>query len=251
MTSLDQLADLSRRLGDPAFDAAMLGEGNTSVRDGDAMHVKASGAVLGQAQAADFVRVDLARASSLISDPDAADAEVDALFSDIARVEGRRPSVEALLHVVVYEETDAAVVAHSHPTSVNALLCSRHAELLVDGALFPDQIVVLGAHPLLVPYIDPGIRLARVVREMLRAHISEHGAPPRVIYLRNHGMFALGAHGAQVLGMTAMAQKCARAIIGAQAVGGVNFMTPEDVARIDTRPDEKYRRALLAQEGSR
>lgn len=246
----DQLADLSRRLGDPAMDAAILGEGNTSVRDGDTMLVKASGATLGAALPGDFVRLDLAAALALISDDAAGDAEVDALFSAVAVAEGRRPSVEALLHVVVYEATDAAVIAHSHPTSVNALLCSSSAELLVDGALFPDQIVVLGATPLLVPYIDPGIRLARHVRGMLRDHIERHGEAPKAIYLRNHGMFALGASAAQVLGITAMAQKCARAIIGAAAVGGVSFMPPEEVARIDTRPDEKYRRALLAaQEG--
>jgi rhamnose utilization protein RhaD (predicted bifunctional aldolase and dehydrogenase) len=241
---VDALTDLSRRLGAPAMEAALLGEGNTSVREGGTMRVKASGAVLGEATDADFVRVDLDRANVLISDPDAGDEEVDAFFTAVAGAEGRRPSVEALLHAVIYAETDAAVIAHSHPTSVNAILCSRSAELLVDGALFPDQIVVLGARPLLVPYIDPGIRLAREARSLIRAHIAEHGIP-RVIYLRNHGMFALGATAAEVLGATAMAQKCAKAIIGAEAVGGVQFMEPEEVARIDTRPDEKYRRALL------
>lgn len=247
----DPLTSLSRQLGDPSMDAAILGEGNTSLREGAFMRVKASGVVLADARKRDFVRVDLAAAGALISDPHAGDAEVDAYFSAVAATEGRRPSVEALLHAVIYEATNAAVVAHSHPTWVNALLCSRSAELLVDGALFPDQIVVLGAHPLLVPYIDPGIRLARTVRALLAAHIDEHGGPPHVIYLRNHGMFALGASCAQVLGITAMAQKCARVIVGAQAAGGVQFMPPEEVARIDSRPDEKFRRALLTQEGSR
>lgn len=241
----DLLADLSRDLGSAALDAAILGEGNTSVRIGDSMLVKASGATLATATPDDFVSVDLAAALALIADDDAGDAEVDAFFSAVAAREGRRPSVEALLHVVVYEATDARVVAHSHPTSVNALLCSQSAELLVEGALFPDQIVVLGAAPLLVPYIDPGISLARAARTMLRTHIATHGEAPKVIYLRNHGMFALGSGPVQVLGITAMAQKCARTIIGAQAVGGVRFMPADQVARIDSRPDEKYRRALL------
>lgn len=251
MTSRDALVELSRRLGDPALDAALLGEGNTSVRDGDGMLVKASGAVLADAHPGDFVRVPLAEASALIDDPRAGDAEVGAFFDAIAEREGRRPSVEALLHVVIYEATDARTIAHSHPTHVNALLCCDRSELLVAGGLFPDQIVVLGSAPLLVPYIDPGIVLARAVRGMLRAHIERHGEPPRVIYLQNHGMFALGASGPQVLGMTAMAQKCARVIIGAASAGEVRFMPAEDVARIDSRPDEKYRRALLAEEGAR
>lgn len=251
MNPRDLLTDLSRRLGDPAMDAAVLGEGNTSARDGDTMLVKASGAVLGEATPDDFVRVDLAAASALIEDDDAGDAEVDAFFTEIAEREGRRPSVEALLHVVLYEATEARVIAHSHPTAVNALLCSERPELLVDGALFPDQIVVLGASPLLVPYIDPGLALAREVRSRLRAHIDRLGAPPAVVYLRNHGMFAVGTNPAQVLGMTAMAQKCARVIVGAAAVGGVRFMPADEVTRIETRPDERYRRALLAAEGAR
>jgi len=246
--TLDALVELSRRLGDPALEAALLGEGNTSVRDGDAMRVKASGAVLADARPGDFVRVPLAPALALVSDPDAGDAEVDVFFTEVAAAEGRRPSVEALLHAVVYARTDAGVVAHSHPTAVNALLCSAKAELLVDGGLFPDQIVVLGARPLLVPYIDPGVRLARVVGELLDEHADRHGAPPRVIYLRNHGMFALGASPAEVLGMTRMAQKCARVILGAESAGGVRFMPPTEVARIDSRPDERFRRALLSEE---
>ncbi|MFT4219412.1 MAG: class II aldolase/adducin family protein [Microbacterium sp.] len=248
-TPLDLLVDLSRRLGDPAMDAAILGEGNTSVRVGDDMLVKASGVVLQHAEPGDFVRLPLTDAVALIADDEAGDAEVDAFFSAIARAEGRRPSVEALLHVVLYEATEARVVAHSHPTSVNALLCSQSAELLVDGALFPDQIVVLGSTPLLVPYIDPGIRLARAVRELLRDHIARHGEAPKAVYLRNHGVFALGASADQVLGITTMMQKVARVLIGANAVGGAQFMPPEEVQRIDTRPDELYRRALLAAAG--
>lgn len=247
MNPYELLVDLSRRLGDPVMDAALLGEGNTSVRDGDTMLVKATGAVLADATPDDFVRVRLAEAMSLIMDDGVGDDEIAGYFAEIAAREGRRPSVEALLHVVVYEATDARVIAHSHPSWVNALLCSQHPELLVAGGLFPDQIVVLGAAPLLVPYIDPGVRLARAVRASLRTHADLHGEMPDVIYLQNHGMFATGANPAQVLGMTAMAQKCARVISGAVASGGVRFMPEHEVTRIRTRPDERYRRALLAE----
>lgn len=249
MTLRERLADMSRQLGDPAMGAALLGEGNTSMRDGDAMLVKASGAVLGVAVPEDFVRLELADALALIDDEHASAADVDHYFERVASTQGRRPSVEALLHVVLYDLTPARVIAHSHPTHVNALLCSRHPELLVEGALFPDQIVVLGATPLLVPYVDPGLALARDVRTRMRAHERAHGTAPSTVYLQNHGMFAIGANPTQVLGMTAMAQKCAQAIIGAAAVGGVNFMPEREVRRIDTRPDEVYRRAMLAEGG--
>lgn len=244
---LSTLVDLSRQLGAPEFEAALLGEGNTSVRDGDSMLVKASGANMCTANPEDFVRMDLDAALALVDEPAAGDIEVSAHFGAIAQTQGRRPSVEALLHVVLYAATEAKVIAHSHPTAVNAVLCSQSASSLVDGGLFPDQIVVLGATPLLVPYIDPGIALAREVRRRLADHITAHGAPPRVVYLQNHGMFAVGQSADEVLGMTAMAQKCARVLIGATSLGGVQYMDQADVHRIDTRPDEKYRRKLLSE----
>lgn len=250
MNVTEEIVPFSRQLGDPAAEFAMLGEGNTSMRDGEWMRVKASGAQLKDATAAEFVWLDIGLADDLLTQGEG-DDDVAALFNAIAAEQGRRPSVEALLHAVIYLETAAAAIAHSHPTAVNALLCSDQAHLLVDGALFPDQIVVLGAHPLLVDYVDPGLALARAVRDQLREHMGATGEAPSVIYLRNHGMFAIGATAEQALGITAMAQKCARVIIGAQSVGQVRFMPTHEVQRIATREDEKYRRTLLAGEGQR
>ncbi len=47
-----------------------------------------------------------------------------------------------------------------------------------------------------VPYVDPGLRLARHVRSLLRDFQTRHGTTPRVLYLRNHGLRrrALAAH---------------------------------------------------------
>lgn len=41
--------------------------------------------------------------------------------------------------------------------------------------------------------------------------------------------------------------KTARIILGASTMGGPNFLSEADVARIDTRPDELYRRRMLAE----
>jgi rhamnose utilization protein RhaD (predicted bifunctional aldolase and dehydrogenase) len=57
-TSLAPLAAMSRRLGDPALDYAILGEGTTSEWiDVDAFWVKASGAELRTVEASGFVQV--------------------------------------------------------------------------------------------------------------------------------------------------------------------------------------------------
>lgn len=245
---LDAIVALSRALGDPEL--AILGEGNTSLRsDEDTMLVKASGASLGTVTAADFVELETAPLLALLDDPAVGDAAVAEAFAAVEARSGRRPSVEAMLHAVCLERGGAQVVGHTHPVPVLALLCSPHAEALATHLLFPDQIVVLGRHPLFVPYVDPGLALARRVRDELDAHVARHGEPPQAIYLGNHGLFALGRTPEHVLQITAMAVKASRVLAGALAVGGATPLTDADADRIDTRMDEHYRRERLERMG--
>ena len=167
-------------------------------------------------------------------------------FAPVEERTGRRPSVEAMLHAVCLELGGAQAVGHTHPGPVVALLCSEHAEKLATEMLFPDQVVVLGRRPLFVPYVDPGLALARRVRDELETHVARHGEPPKVIYLGNHGLFALGATPEHVLQITAMAVKASRVLAGALAVGGPSALAEAEADRIDARPDEHYRRAALA-----
>ncbi|MGK9148958.1 class II aldolase/adducin family protein [Plantibacter flavus] len=248
-----RLVEFSRELGRVDRAWALLAEGNTSLLlptaagDPVAMLVKASGASMARATPGDFVRLELRPVLDLVDGAGGGDAEVDAVFDAAARAGGgRRPSVEAILHAVCLDLPGVTAVGHTHPVPVNALLCSASADALTRGSLFPDQIVVLGTRPLLVPYIDPGLQLARVVRTMLREHIEATGRVPKVVYLQNHGMFAIGADAAEVLRITEMAVKVAEVLLGSLAAGGPVYLSEEAVARIDTRPDELHRRAELA-----
>ena len=112
--------------------------------------------------------------------------------------------------------------------------------------LFPEQVVILGRNPVFVPYTDPGLTLARAVQQEMLRHIELDGAPPKVIYLGNHDIFALGESAAEVLQITAMAVKVSRILGGTITLGGVRTLSEADVARIDGRPDEIYRRQVLA-----
>jgi rhamnose utilization protein RhaD (predicted bifunctional aldolase and dehydrogenase) len=241
MGDLAALVGLARALGDPGREFAILGEGNTSIRTGDdTMLVKASGASLSTAGPEDFVSVPISRMLSLVASSSRSSSDVDGVFAEVA-AGGRRPSVEAMLHAVCLD-AGASVVGHTHPVAVNAILCSVHAERLATDVLFPDQVVVLGPDPLFFPYIDPGLALARAVH----AGLSARDRPPRIIYLANHGLFALGRTPNDVLQITEMAVKAARVLAGALAVGGLRPLPPEEVARIDRRPDEAYRRQVLS-----
>jgi rhamnose utilization protein RhaD (predicted bifunctional aldolase and dehydrogenase) len=244
--NLTDLVQLSRTLGEPWRRFVILAEGNTSHRVAeDQLVVKATGRSLRHASAEDFVVVSLSRLADMVDDSEAGDADVARYFDEVEIEQGLRPSVEALLHVVCVVDAAATTVAHTHPESVNALLCSDRADVLSGPPIFPDQVVVIGRRALLVPYLDPGVVLAREVRARLAEHARQWGMP-RVIYLGNHGMVALGSSAGQVLQLTEMADKVSRVRATTLSFGNVVPMTDESAERIDTRDDEQIRRIALA-----
>jgi rhamnose utilization protein RhaD (predicted bifunctional aldolase and dehydrogenase) len=243
---IDELVALSRALGAPEHDYAILAEGNTSAAlDERRLLVKASGTSLRDATAAAFLEADTDALLALLDQPLAGEAEQNEALAACAVHPGDlRPSVEAPLHAVAIRHGGARVVAHTHPTAVNALLCSAHAEDVV-RPLFPDQVVVCGAAPLLLSYVDPGLPLARALREALLARA---GNPPKTVYLRNHGLVVLAESTQEALQITAMAVKAARILGGALTAGGPVFLSDEEAAAIDRRLDEQFRRAMLARD---
>ena len=252
---LVQLVAMSRHLGDPALDYAILGEGNSSARaDADTFWVKASGAEMRTIDIEGFVQVRFDRVLSMLaandpsgsspSAPNLSDDEVKAGLQ-AAKVDASvtaRPSVETVLHALALQLDGVDFVGHTHPTAVNAVLCSKHAEEATAGRLFPDEIVYCGPAPVYVPYTDPGVPLALKVRDSIDGYLAQYRETPKVVLMQNHGLIALGSTALEVENITAMYVKTARVILGAYALGGPRFMTPEAVARIHTRPDELYRR---------
>lgn len=245
---LNQLVNLSNHLGDPAHDYAILGEGNTSARaDANTFWVKASGYELRTIDANGFVRVAFDRALVLLDRDDLSDQDTqDGLTA--AKVDPKvsvHPSVETLLHAVCLNSAGVDFVGHTHPTAINALTCSVAFETAFSGRLFPDEIVVCGSAPLLVPYVDPGVPLARKVKQLLDEYVDRYGTPPHVVLMQNHGLIAFGRSAAQVENVTAMMVKTTRVLLGTFAAGGPRFMPPKEVERIDFRPDELRRRKQL------
>ncbi|MBN1248438.1 MAG: class II aldolase/adducin family protein [Anaerolineae bacterium] len=256
--TLKQLVVMSKALGNPASDYVILGEGNTSARNADGTFwVKASGYQLPSIDEKGFVRVSLQRAMAILDEGELSDNEVKQRLLD-ARVDpetGRwpapnsdtRPSTETVFHAICLSLDDVTFVGHTHATAVNALTCSQAFPKAFEGRLFPDEIVMCGPAPVLVPYTDPGIPLAREIRKRIDNYLDMYGERPRVILMQNHGMVALGHSAEQVENVTAMMVKTARVLLGAYASGGPGFLSAENVDRIHTRPDEAYRRKLLGE----
>jgi rhamnose utilization protein RhaD (predicted bifunctional aldolase and dehydrogenase) len=247
-SKLDELVDLSNRLGEPANDYAILGEGNTSVLEDDGTFwVKSSGTQLRTITGAGFVRVDLERALAMLTTPDMADTAVHRalIAAKVDPTPDPLPSVETVVHAVCLGMPGVQFVGHTHPIAVNSITCSQSWRELLSGRIFPDEVVVCGPAPALVEYVDPGLRLAVEVGRALESHLAAHGSPPKTVYLQNHGLIALGATPREVENITAMAVKSARILLGTLAAGGPNFLPPSQIERLHSRTDEHYRQRII------
>lgn len=245
---LQGLVEMSQYLGDPDKPYAILGEGNTSARiNTDSFYIKASGTTLGAMKPTDFLAVSISKVTAILDDPDAGDQDVDRVLREslMDSKESRRPSVETMLHALLYRYTEYNFIGHTHPIATNALLCSVNAREAAEGRVCPDHIVVMGHKSVFVPYVDPGLVLAREVRKRVQEYVTTEGVLPKAILLENHGLIAMGATAKKVTNITDMAEKVSQIIVGAYSMGGPKFMTPEAVRRITTRPDELYRQKII------
>lgn len=244
---LQALTTLSHELGREERQLAILGEGNTSARaDDGTFWVKASGSQLATITEAGFTQVKMDAILALVEREQMSQEEVQAIWPEVmVDPQQKRPSVETFLHALCLSEGGASWVAHTHPISCNAILCSRLGAEPFMRHLFPDGIVVCGRYPAVAPYVDPGFDLAKVVRTELRRYQDAHGMSPKLLLMVNHGITALGKTMQEALNITRMADKWARIILGTYTLGGPNFMPDHEAARIDNRLDEHYRRSQL------
>lgn len=243
-SSLIQLAAEIARIPE----MAIFGEGNVSGRSTPGrFFVKASGTRLAALAPEHLVEVEAAPLLEAVERGDRfTDARVEALLLEArVRQDDLKPSVESLFHAWLLAQEGVEVVAHTHPVAVNQILCSPAAALYARERLFPDQVVYCGAESVLVPYVDPGLALARAIADAVTAFRGRRRGLPRLILLQNHGAITVGRSPAEALAALHMAEKAARVFVGAAALGGPVFMPAHQVARIDERSDEHYRQRML------
>ena len=241
------LIALSHDLGAEHRGLAILGEGNTSARYSDETFiVKASGSSLGTLTEADVTECRFAPLLAMLDRDDLSDKEVDeGLFACRVDPLAKKPSVEALFHAYLLGLPEINFVGHTHPLHINQILCSPRACEFATKKLFPDDIVCCGPASVYVPYTDPGLRLAQIIRRETMRFIEDLGIPPRVILLENHGVITLGRSLDGVRAAMLMAEKAAKIFTGAAALGGPQFLSEDDVSRIGGRPDEHHRQKVL------
>jgi rhamnose utilization protein RhaD (predicted bifunctional aldolase and dehydrogenase) len=182
--SLEELAEISRFYGsNPEY--VIAGGGNTSFKDDDYLYIKASGTSLAGMRSGDFVKMDREKLR-LIWDktyPEESESREAAVLADMmaARApgeDGKRPSVETLLHAIL----PFVYVVHLHPALVNGLTCSREGEKAA-AKLF-------GGRSIWIPSVNPGYVLSKIVKDSMDKYKAEKGQTPEIIFLQNHGVFA-------------------------------------------------------------
>ena len=180
--NLKELIEVSRQYGkDKTF--VIAGGGNTSFKDENNIWIKASGAALETIDENGFVclsreKLKIVSSKTYSEDSTLREAEVKADLADaIVSTGNNRPSVETSMHEII----NYPFVVHTHPTKVNALMCSNNAaekclELFGDQALF-------------IPYTDPGYILFKKVKTEITGFTDKFVKAPQVIFLENHGVF--------------------------------------------------------------
>ena len=179
---IKSLVGMSNKYGADA-EFVLAGGGNTSYKTDDTLYIKGSGTSLATITEEGFVKIDRAELEKIwnakFSDVEAErEAQVLSMMMDSRKKgeEGKRPSVETLLHDLLPQK----FVLHVHPALVNGITCSVNGEKIAEE-LFPDAVWV--------PSTKPGYILAALCREKLGEYEKAHGKAPQIIFLENHGIF--------------------------------------------------------------
>ena len=190
---LDEIAALSRHFGsDPEFTRG--GGGNSSGKADGILYIKPSGVPLAGLTPSSLMPLAM---EPLLAVVDRTDVVTLPGSEEVLRIgmgarldpaDRRRPSVECMFHALLPER----IVIHTHPTTVNALTCARDGRRLA-AEIFGDDV-------LWVPYVDPGLPLARRIAAERRAHEERTGKPaPRAMLLQNHGLIVTGERTAEIM----------------------------------------------------
>lgn len=188
MDRLDSLVKISQYYGiNPAY--VIAGGGNTSYKNKEKLFIKASGISLSTIDVDGFVVMSRELLSQMENKayPENATEREEQVKQDLKNAilcpEHLRPSVETSLHNLI----GYTYVIHTHPTTINALMCANDAKSEIEERF--------GSEALYVEYTDPGHILFQKLRDQIREYRDQYHKEPKIIFLQNHGIF-VGANSA-------------------------------------------------------
>ena len=135
---------------------------------------------------------------------------------------GRKPSSEALMHLVAYQQRpDIGAVVHAHPPTATGFAV---AGIPLDRAVLAEVVTTLGSIPI-ADYGTPSTReLADTVAPLLKAHDG--------VLLANHGAIALGSDLFSAYYKMETIEHFARISLVARQLGREHLLSREEVERL-------------------
>ena len=221
---MDEVLKLAREIAD----YTICGEGNVSVRvDQNTFLIKASGTSL-----------------HTLSEEDLTLCNINGEQIELSH---KKPSIETSFHAWIMKTfPDINFIAHTHPPHTTKVLCTEPSILydFAEHRWFPDQIVRNGIKSCMVPYAPPGEAILKLVEKHVTKFVDKEGYFPKLILLQNHGIISASSSMKDCAASSLMCEKSAEIFVGAHNLGGVHFLTPQQVADVDTCPNENYRRNM-------
>ncbi|MGB9858165.1 MAG: class II aldolase/adducin family protein [Dictyoglomaceae bacterium] len=193
--------------------------GNTSVRVGEIVYMKASGICFESASEEDYIGVD-------INTGEVVDGSL-------------RPTSEKWLHLECYKvREDVFAVVHTHPPF--SIAYAFQDEPL--RPFTPDMVALLGSEIPVIEYVVPGGKdFALAVGNVIKNHNG--------VLVKNHGLVTVGSNLKEAYYRTLLVEDSIKTVIFAKLLGEMRFFTKEQIKEIDNLEVEKYRRKLLKRSG--
>ncbi|HEY6840277.1 MAG TPA: class II aldolase/adducin family protein, partial [Chthoniobacterales bacterium] len=147
-----RLIELSREFGQARW--TILGEGNTSGRiDQKIFAVKSSGSSLGTLTEIELTECYFDTLLPVLDRNNVSEQAIEEiLLAARVRPTVLKPSVETFFHAYLLTIPGINFVGHTHPISVNQVLCSGLGSTFAEERRFPDEVVCCGPVSLLIPY---------------------------------------------------------------------------------------------------
>lgn len=191
--------------------------GNLSIRDEQSFWISPSGFSFEDAKAKDYVQIDTQNGNKLYGD--------------------FKPSSELSMHQAIFQERpDVNAIIHTHPKMTISVTSSGH-DL---KPMYADYYVYLGKNVPHLPYITVTTEdLADAVRKEFQSP-NCHG-----VVLRNHGIITTGKSLKEALFRNMAMEEQATIQYQALLVGEPDYLSDEELQKLDELNSESYRRQLL------
>lgn len=232
--ALKALIKMSKYAGQ-RFDLVQAGGGNTSVKFGNKMYIKASGYLLSELTedtGYTVVKTDevvsILNNNEILTVSDKKKKEANASKKlQLAKVsDGPRPSIETYLHALLYKYT-----LHVHSISVN--MFTSHKNWLSKTQELDDKA-------LCVKYETPGIELALELKKQMEHYQKTFGHLPHVIFLQNHGLIISSDNYEDIEAFNE------KVILAAEKKADVDFSRYRDTTKIASCYNKIFRRDDIA-----